>query len=588
MEKYGFVDDKGEWKIPPRFDAVGVFSEGLANVRIGDKRGYIDTSGEVVIPLEFDGAKPFRCGHGCVTIKREEKYVTRAGKVAFSEMRAPKEGLAAVKRRGLWGFIDEKGNYCIEPTFKDVQDFSEGFAGVTDTEGKCGFIDKSGKLVVPARYDSVDDFHDGFATVTYNRDDDFAVGLIDAKGKEIFVPTLEAWIHGVSKGLVRRQTRAKKDGDWKPMGFGLVDLKGKEIVAPRYTFIAEFAEDLACFKVGRDLEGREGFMRPDGSIAIEAKFFDADSFSGGRAWVNDVKPGKITKFAIDREGTTRVKLPKGASDATPFKDRVSILSANDGKQGLAMSGLIRDDGEILLPRKYSQVKVYANGLVRIALGSGDDALYGIANTKGEVLVPPKWTDLGELDAALIPAKEPSVKKKPPVAYFLNAKLEPATKNTYVDTRDYSEGLAGAAIVDDAATGKAGAKKHPFLFWGVQPADYFTDTGCFAIRFAQTPDKATQARIKKFTKQALEFHQPKWEWKKDSAVLWLGEDLGQPDTFENVAKALLELHETIPILEVVNHYAREAGTDPWDKWTYAQQKAPSRGLDDPNGMSTWSS
>jgi hypothetical protein len=40
--------------------------------------------------------------------------------------------------------------------------------------------------------------------------------------------------------------------------------------------------------------------------------------------------------------------------------------------------------------------------------------------------------------------------------------------------------------------------------------------------------------------------------------------------------------------VVYHYARDAGIDPWDKWTYAQQKQPSRGLDDPNGLSTWSS
>ena len=365
-----------------------MFSEGLANVRIGDKRGYIDASGEVVIPLEFDGAKPFRCGHGCVTIKRGQKYITRAGKVAFSEMREPREGFAAVRRSGLWGFVDEAGELRIEPRFKDVQDFSGGLAGVTDGEGKSGFIDETGRLVVAPRYDSVDPFRSGFATVTYRRDGDFAVGLIDTFGVEIFPPKLEVWIHGVSNGLVRRQTRAKKDGDWKRTGFGLVDLRGREIAPATYTFIDDFTEELARFKVNRDSDARYGFIGPDGSI-------------------------------------------------------------------------------------------------------------------------------------------------------------------------------------------------------VQPVDYFTNTGCFAIRFAKTPDKAAQARIKRVIRQALHLLEPKWEWKKDVAILWLGEDLGQPDTFEDVAKALLELHDRSPILEVVNHYAREPGLDPWDKWTHAQQEMPSRGLDDPNGLSVWS-
>src|SRR5215472_14095577 len=43
-EKFGFVDAAGEFKIPPAFDDVLPFSDGLAAVRLGDKWGFIDMS----------------------------------------------------------------------------------------------------------------------------------------------------------------------------------------------------------------------------------------------------------------------------------------------------------------------------------------------------------------------------------------------------------------------------------------------------------------------------------------------------------------------------------------------------------------
>jgi hypothetical protein len=43
--KYGFIDNTGRVVIPFRYSAADKFSEGLANVRVGEKWGYIDETG---------------------------------------------------------------------------------------------------------------------------------------------------------------------------------------------------------------------------------------------------------------------------------------------------------------------------------------------------------------------------------------------------------------------------------------------------------------------------------------------------------------------------------------------------------------
>jgi hypothetical protein len=51
--KYGFIDAKGEWVIPPAFEELGEMREGLASFAVADKLGFINEQGEVVIEPRF-------------------------------------------------------------------------------------------------------------------------------------------------------------------------------------------------------------------------------------------------------------------------------------------------------------------------------------------------------------------------------------------------------------------------------------------------------------------------------------------------------------------------------------------------------
>jgi hypothetical protein len=52
--KYGFINKKGQYVVPPQFDKFYGFSQGLALVEREEKQGYVDKTGKIVIPLKFE------------------------------------------------------------------------------------------------------------------------------------------------------------------------------------------------------------------------------------------------------------------------------------------------------------------------------------------------------------------------------------------------------------------------------------------------------------------------------------------------------------------------------------------------------
>lgn len=102
-----------------QYDELGVFSEGRAAVKKGDKWGYINTKGEEVIPCQYAMASPF-----C-------------------------EDMAAILKDGKWGYIDRNGKEVIPANIEaeDVGHFSEGLAFVLKDVEHFSIIDVRGKEI---------------------------------------------------------------------------------------------------------------------------------------------------------------------------------------------------------------------------------------------------------------------------------------------------------------------------------------------------------------------------------------------------------------------------------------------------------
>lgn len=117
---------KFDWTSSSPNDSLGVFCT-------DGKRGYYNSyTGKIVVPAQYRRAWIFS------------------------------EGLAAVQKNGMIGFINRKGEVVIpfrypyhgNPLSEFV--FDNGHCIVADTTGKCGIIDRKGEWIIQPKYDNID------------------------------------------------------------------------------------------------------------------------------------------------------------------------------------------------------------------------------------------------------------------------------------------------------------------------------------------------------------------------------------------------------------------------------------------------
>lgn len=121
---------KFDWTSSSPNDSLGVFCT-------DKKRGYYNSyTGKIVIPAQYRRAWVFS------------------------------EGLAAVQKNGMIGFINRKGDVVIpfrypyhgNPLSSFV--FDNGHCIVADTTGKCGVINRKGEWVIQPKYDNIDAYEE--------------------------------------------------------------------------------------------------------------------------------------------------------------------------------------------------------------------------------------------------------------------------------------------------------------------------------------------------------------------------------------------------------------------------------------------
>ena len=116
--KFGYLNNKGEWAIQPQFLTANDFSDGIANVRLGATRvSFTDEKGNILLKAKYANASDF--GNNRATADGQiidkngtvlAKYEGGLGMGAFSE------NAIVVSNLGYF-HIDEKGNTLYEKRF---------------------------------------------------------------------------------------------------------------------------------------------------------------------------------------------------------------------------------------------------------------------------------------------------------------------------------------------------------------------------------------------------------------------------------------------------------------------------------------
>ncbi len=199
--KYRYFDKQGNIAIKKSFCAAMPFRGDLAPV-FNDKEKtweYIDKSGDVrirpALPAAF--AHSFVKGHALIILRDLEAmcYINIFGNIIYSDEREnlwgcdfSEEGLAPARRIDQFGFINEFGQFVIQPQFQMASHFQEGLAHIL-VKGNHGYVNKRGEWFTVPPADSCESFFEGRALFWIKKR---GWGYIDIKGRVAIKPSYKA------------------------------------------------------------------------------------------------------------------------------------------------------------------------------------------------------------------------------------------------------------------------------------------------------------------------------------------------------------------------------------------------------------
>ncbi len=234
-ERWGYLDGRGAWAIPPRFAAALPFARGVAGVRLPDGRWrYVDAGGAWVGDDELDELTPHR---------------------------AP---LAAIRIGARWGFADAAGAVVIAPRFDEVGELVDGLAPVRIGDAWT-WVTATGELLGPPRFART--FAAGAGRGRFQHGG--LHGFVSADGAIVAEGFVDAG--AFHEGLAPVQRR----GLW-----GFLAPTGELVIEPSFTAARPFAEGLAAVQRG----GAWGYVDRAGAPRVPLTLADAGSFHHGRAW----------------------------------------------------------------------------------------------------------------------------------------------------------------------------------------------------------------------------------------------------------------------------------------------------------------
>ena len=156
----GYIDKGGKTIISTQYAVrnAASFFEGKARVCVASKCYYINTNNKEVFPEHyFTGAGNFSEGLAPVRVKEKWGYINESGEIAiteqFDQAFSFSEGLAPVFVRGKWIYINRDGKTKFETEYDWVSNFSQGLAAVKKGN-KWGYINDNNTLVIPLSFDN--------------------------------------------------------------------------------------------------------------------------------------------------------------------------------------------------------------------------------------------------------------------------------------------------------------------------------------------------------------------------------------------------------------------------------------------------
>jgi hypothetical protein len=279
--KYGCINSQGVELIQPKYDEIGSpsFSNGLIAVKLGNSWGYVDFTDKVKIPinLKYDFVGEFKNGYANVGKNKKEGLIDVSGKEIYPpkyDYIGPmsKEGVTYFGLNGNRGFINSKGVEIIPAKYQDAFTMNSGLARIIYNRLQ-GFINNKGDEIITPQYLAAGDFVDYYGEIAnialINKDNKY--GFINPQGQIVISPKYDQVGY-----FEEEKIKVSISGKW-----GFIDKKGKEITPCMYDEVKDFKNGFAGVKLNK----KWGFINRNGIVVVPIIYDRVGSFSEGLATV---------------------------------------------------------------------------------------------------------------------------------------------------------------------------------------------------------------------------------------------------------------------------------------------------------------
>lgn len=358
-DKFGVMNEKGEWVIPCEYDAIysnaEMFScrhsKHLLVVSKDGKFGLFTSSGVSLVPAEYEliilphhGSELASHGGGCpaktqlIRVKKNGKYgcINQSGKLVVpteydSIVAFGYSSYSVVSKEGKYGAIDRTGNLVLEPIYDKIipQEFSGEM--IVFKEGKAGVVGDSSEVLIPFEYDEI--------------------RIADAFNQVYFV---------------------KKNNVW-----GLINNHYEIVVAPMYNELKEMEyRPYIQFRKG----SKWGFLTDSGTVVQQAKFDEIKEIGE-----NEYAYRIGSKWGMIYNNATQTTKP--LFDEIYFSD-FYLFSVRNG----SYYGVCNDTGAVIIKTQFTEpLNIYE--LVDYGYCTIEKAgKYGMVDATGEIIFKPIYDE----------------------------------------------------------------------------------------------------------------------------------------------------------------------------------------------------
>jgi len=377
--KWGLIDKTGQVVLPIIYDSIGhnidhyIFHDGMTAVSLDGKWGAIDTSGQLVIPLMYDYIDEFHDGIAIAVLPDDkrgliDKTGTAVVPLEYQLVFNFKHGLAGVKLNDQMGFVDKDNRVVIPFLYDSGQVLSDNFI-VVWLDKKIGFIDFAGNVIFPPIYDDLFiSYAEGVFPVKRNGIWD----VIDRTGREVLRFAAADSVTVITQDMfqVRQDSRLTR-----------VDSTGRHIMPSHIDghpiiSVSTPSEGVSSFRINTAPTGHWGFISDAGDVVIQPKYHAAGAFFNGLSVAClDGKWG-----VIDKEDNAIIPFLYDAVDRHYFQNG-ALAVMRDRKWGF-----IDTTGKEIVPLLYSRTEPFYNGMARVERNEK----WGFVDKDGIEIVPPRY------------------------------------------------------------------------------------------------------------------------------------------------------------------------------------------------------